>query len=360
MNWRTIAYILENTVFLLIGLQAEWLFDDVGASELSPARITLVCGATLLGVIVLRLAWVFVARYLLVRPGPDPSTGRPPPWQYTFILGWAGMRGVVTLAAAYVIPKDFAEREILLLIAFTVVAGTLFLQGLTLPWLARAARGAGTGPARRRVGSGDPAPAGVEGRAEAARRARVRGPARHRRADQAADRPAQLRGLGAAGHDGRPGDAERAVRPAAAGDDRRRALPGAGDPSLRDGAVRGGRRGAGDAGRRGVDARGRDRGARGDRPRTPLAALDGEVCEDLEKLPRRRRAPGARSARRACVEGTRWVALRRCLECGNVACCDSSPRQHATRHFRDSQHPVMQSAEPEEDWRWCYVHHLTG
>ncbi len=47
------------------------------------------------------------------------------------------MRGVVTLAAAFVIPRDFKYREVLLLIAFTVVAGTLFLQGLTLPWLAR-------------------------------------------------------------------------------------------------------------------------------------------------------------------------------------------------------------------------------
>ncbi len=62
-----------------------------------------------------------------------------------------------------------------------------------------------------------------------------------------------------------------------------------------------------------------------------------------------------------CVrEGTRWVALRRCLECGNVGCCDSSPRQHATRHFHETTHPVMQSAEPDEDWRWCYLHHVTG
>jgi CPA1 family monovalent cation:H+ antiporter len=43
-----------------------------------------------------------------------------------------------------------------------------------------------------------------------------------------------------------------------------------------------------------------------------------------------------------------------------VACCDSSPRQHATAHFREAQHPVMQSAEPGEDWRWCFVHHLTA
>ena len=54
-------------------------------------------------------------------------------------------------------------------------------------------------------------------------------------------------------------------------------------------------------------------------------------------------------------EGSRWVHLRRCLDCGHVACCDSSPRRHATAHSRGSGHPVVQSFEPGEDWRWCYV-----
>ena len=59
-------------------------------------------------------------------------------------------------------------------------------------------------------------------------------------------------------------------------------------------------------------------------------------------------------------DGTSWVALRQCLTCGNLACCDSSPGQHADAHFHETQHPVMQSAEPGEEWRWCYVHHLTA
>ena len=54
------------------------------------------------------------------------------------------------------------------------------------------------------------------------------------------------------------------------------------------------------------------------------------------------------------------MALRQCLVCGNVACCDSSPNKHATAHFHETTHPVMQSAEPGEDWRWCYVHHQTA
>ena len=137
MNWRTIAFVLENTVFLLIGLQAHWIVQDVTESDLSGRLIVGVCAAVLVGCIVLRIAWVFAARYLLIRPGPDPTTGQRPPWTFTLILGWAGIRGVVTLAAAFIIPEDTPNREVLLLIAFTVVAGTLFIQGLSLPMLAR-------------------------------------------------------------------------------------------------------------------------------------------------------------------------------------------------------------------------------
>jgi len=51
----------------------------------------------------------------------------------------------------------------------------------------------------------------------------------------------------------------------------------------------------------------------------------------------------------------RWVHLRLCLTCGHVGCCDSSPGRHASAHFRRSAHPVIQSFEPGEHWRWCYV-----
>ena len=53
--------------------------------------------------------------------------------------------------------------------------------------------------------------------------------------------------------------------------------------------------------------------------------------------------------------GSQWVHLRMCLACGHVGCCDSSPNRHATRHFHDTQHPLMRSIEPGEDWGWCYV-----
>lgn len=50
-----------------------------------------------------------------------------------------------------------------------------------------------------------------------------------------------------------------------------------------------------------------------------------------------------------------WVHLRKCLSCGHIGCCDSSPHKHATAHAGQAGHPVMRSFEPGEDWRWCYV-----
>ncbi|MFD7900750.1 UBP-type zinc finger domain-containing protein [Kitasatospora sp. NPDC059722] len=49
-----------------------------------------------------------------------------------------------------------------------------------------------------------------------------------------------------------------------------------------------------------------------------------------------------------------WVHLRRCAQCGHVGCCDTSPAQHATRHFAETGHPFIQTFEPDEDWFWDY------
>ncbi|MCC5576992.1 UBP-type zinc finger domain-containing protein [Microtetraspora sp. AC03309] len=56
--------------------------------------------------------------------------------------------------------------------------------------------------------------------------------------------------------------------------------------------------------------------------------------------------------------GTHWVHLRKCLDCGHIGCCDSSPGRHATAHFRDTGHPVIVSFQPGESWRWCYLDNL--
>jgi uncharacterized UBP type Zn finger protein len=50
-----------------------------------------------------------------------------------------------------------------------------------------------------------------------------------------------------------------------------------------------------------------------------------------------------------------WAHLRKCLTCGHVACCDSSPHRHAALHAKQAEHPVMRSFEPGESWRWCYL-----
>ena len=56
--------------------------------------------------------------------------------------------------------------------------------------------------------------------------------------------------------------------------------------------------------------------------------------------------------------GGRWLHLRMCLVCGKVGCCDNSPNRHATAHFHETEHPLIRSAEPGEDWSYCYVDEL--
>ena len=357
-NWRTIAFLLENTVFLLIGLQAKWIITDVGRSDVPLGLVVGVCLATLAAVIVLRLVWVFPARYLLLRPGPDPSTGQRPPLANTFILGWAGIRGVVTLAAAFVIPEETPYREVLLLAAFTVVAGTLFIQGLTLPWFAR----------RLRVRPPDPM---EDALARATLLQQASKAAEKRLATLEFDDPHGIVDL----------IRQRSEQRNFAAWERLGTSAGLEAPSLLYARVR-----------TEMLAAERERVLKirdgGEVPSEVvadvLAMLDleesmiddyqperleavppttqhrvGMSCSDLERYPPLDAEEGE-SCRRCLEEGLTWVALRRCLECGNVACCDSSPARHATAHFRDTTHPVMQSAEPLENWRWCYVHHATG
>jgi hypothetical protein len=53
--------------------------------------------------------------------------------------------------------------------------------------------------------------------------------------------------------------------------------------------------------------------------------------------------------------GGRWLHLRMCHECGHIGCCDSSPNRHARKHAGDADHPLVRSAEPGEDWSYCFV-----
>jgi hypothetical protein len=69
--------------------------------------------------------------------------------------------------------------------------------------------------------------------------------------------------------------------------------------------------------------------------------------------------PEARPSGTGCAEcdeaGGWWVHLRRCAQCGHIGCCDTSPEQHATKHWRKSGHPVIRSFEPGEGWFWAYA-----
>jgi uncharacterized UBP type Zn finger protein len=57
--------------------------------------------------------------------------------------------------------------------------------------------------------------------------------------------------------------------------------------------------------------------------------------------------------------GGSWMHLRMCETCGKIGCCDSSPNRHASRHAAEADHPIVRSAEPGEDWSWCYVDQVT-
>ena len=355
INWRTIGFVLENTVFLLIGLQAEWILAGVAGSSVPPEQVALLCAATLVAVIVLRMVWLLVTSQLLGRRMQQRS-----PFTHTLLVGWAGMRGVVTLAAAFVIPEGTAHREILLLVAFTVVAGTLLLQGASLPWLAR----------RLRVPSPDPAEDALARATllQQASKAGFRALAKeeyedHHGVTAEVKRRVEQRNfaaweqLGPNQDDETPSEQYTRLRRLMIDAERARVLQ-----------VRSGGAVASDVvaevlamldvEESMLDAASRSRDelrATG----TPELSRRADDCPDLEAHPRVEVTEHPECPE-CLVEGIRWVHLRQCLACGHVGCCDSSPGRHAMAHFRETSHPVAQSAEDGETWRWCFVHHLTG
>jgi CPA1 family monovalent cation:H+ antiporter len=146
--WDMVVFFLNGLVFILIGLQLSTILDALAGRSLA----SLVGFAVLiaLAVIGLRLAWVFAGRYLVwwlarIRRKQEP----PPDAGQTFVAGWAGMRGVVSLATALALPLTTPDRPLLIFVTFCVILATLVGQGLTLPLLIRAL-GVGV------VGEGEP------------------------------------------------------------------------------------------------------------------------------------------------------------------------------------------------------------
>ncbi|WP_369035870.1 MULTISPECIES: Na+/H+ antiporter [Streptomyces] len=140
--WKMVAFVLESAVFALIGLQLPVVLEGLGAYEGVDAAWYAI--AVFLVVVVTRFAWVypgtFVPRLLSARiRDREPN----PTWKGAFVISWAGMRGVVSLAIAFSIPltveggEAFPERNLVLFLTFTTVIGTLVVQGLTLPPLIR-------------------------------------------------------------------------------------------------------------------------------------------------------------------------------------------------------------------------------
>src|SRR5688500_5590659 len=79
------------------------------------------------------------------------------------------------------------------------------------------------------------------------------------------------------------------------------------------------------------------------------------VCTHLDRIAVTQ-LPVSMSGCEECLKlGSPWVHLRMCMSCGKIGCCDSSPNRHASRHALEDGHPIARSAQPGEDWSWCYV-----
>jgi Zn-finger in ubiquitin-hydrolases and other protein len=79
------------------------------------------------------------------------------------------------------------------------------------------------------------------------------------------------------------------------------------------------------------------------------------VCSHLNTVHVMELPDPVRGCEECLATGGRWVHLRMCEDCGHIGCCDSSPNRHATKHWQSTGHPVIRSAEPGEDWSWCYI-----
>jgi Na+/H+ antiporter len=360
-NWRTVQFVLENAVFLIIGLQVPDTIRAAMGTAVGNARVVVLCAAVLVATIVTRVVWVYAVT-ALYRLGPARLRRSAWPWAHATLVSWAGMRGVVTLAAAFALPRQTPARDALVLAALTVVAGTLLLQGTTLPWLTRRLNLPGPDPAedalqeaallssatraglvrleQLRSDEDDPS---VLDRLEQ----RVRS-----RADSAWER------LGRGSTSGEtPSESYRRLRLEMLAAERAMVLDArdsgtADDEVLRD-----------VLGMLDVEESLLDRLAdkEFEIERELTARNDGkDLCTHLAEAPAAVRPNTPQGCEECLRDGTRWVHLRLCLTCGHVGCCDSSTERHASRHNDQTAHPVLRSFEPGESWRWCFIDEQLG
>ena len=135
-SWKMIGFVLNGFVFVLIGLELPEVLQGLGnRSPVEILGLVALIGCVVVGT---RLVWIFTTSLL---PGsPRRVIGRRDPRlarALTFLVSWAGLRGAVSLAAALALPGDFPERNLVLLLTFSVILITLVGQGLTLPFVVR-------------------------------------------------------------------------------------------------------------------------------------------------------------------------------------------------------------------------------
>lgn len=358
-NWTTISYVLENAVFLLIGLQIKSIVDDLSRSDLSTSRITWSCIAVLVTVIVLRIVWVFPATYIpRMIPSIAAAEARPTP-KSAFLVAWTGMRGVVTLAAVFLLPEDTPEREVLVLMAFVVTVGTLLIQGLTIPAFVRWLKVPGPDVQEDHLQEAtvlqsvtDAGMAYLDGEVNDG----VSDAVMHRLRERAIDRTnAVWERLGGSAT---PSAQYSRIRGEMIKRER--------DELLRirklgtvDQAVLAQVMNALDVEESILDVAYEDE-TTANREEDLRPTDTGAACEHLANacaVPNPQTPTGCEEC---LAEGHDWVHLRLCMDCGHVGCCNSSPGKHATKHFHDTQHPVIRSFEPGEAWRWCFIDQANG
>lgn len=133
--WSIVVFLLNVLAFLLMGMQVRAIVGGMSAARLGEAMGF--AGLVIAAVVVTRMAWVLGYGWIARRVPAIHGQLRPPSVRHGIVVGWCGMRGLVTLAAALALPQGFPQRDLILLAAFGVVLATLVVQGLTLSPLIR-------------------------------------------------------------------------------------------------------------------------------------------------------------------------------------------------------------------------------
>jgi CPA1 family monovalent cation:H+ antiporter len=313
-----------------------------------------------LAVVLLRPTWLFPFRWVQARL---ERTHGETPWSHNIVLSWAGMRGVVTLAAVFVLPEDTPHRDVLVFIAMVVTVSTLLIQGTTLPWLARRLGVRGPDPREDALQEAtilqSSVAAGLAALAESGDATEETIESLRTRAETRTNIVWERLGMGRDNGQETPSETYRRLRLLMLRAEREELLR-IRDSGTVDHEVLSHVLDQLDVEESMLDRIEKRTSTLRDEPLLPPERPDDE-CEHLAAHHDRFVAPTTPHGCQDCIdEGLEWVHLRLCLDCGKVGCCDSSPGRHSEKHFDTTGHPVMRSFEPGEAWRWCFVDNKLG